>query len=289
MHRRWSVGELSKELGIAAPTLRTWERRYGVGPTFRTDGGHRRYTIVDADRVATLARLIDDGLPARAAADLVRTMPASEIAAAAADRRQTPREYALLGILGGAKALDGLRIRDTAVTVLERFGIVDGWDEVLAPALIEVGRRWETGELGVEGEHLVSTMVLEALRQISRRHLLTRPARVVSASAPDDQHRTPVAALTAALAERGHAVTELGARTPADALATFVAATDPDVVFVWSSIEMPRDEHLDLLLGLGGRTTLLLGGPGWPDEVVTSRSLRQTVDQVMGALSGDLG
>ena len=34
----WGVGAVSSRLSITASTLRTWERRYGVGPSFRTEG-----------------------------------------------------------------------------------------------------------------------------------------------------------------------------------------------------------------------------------------------------------
>ena len=40
----WPVGVVADWLGIPASTLRTWERRYGLGPSERTRGGHRRYT-----------------------------------------------------------------------------------------------------------------------------------------------------------------------------------------------------------------------------------------------------
>ncbi|MEJ7754976.1 MAG: hypothetical protein WKF83_00420 [Nocardioidaceae bacterium] len=32
----WGVGAVSLRVGIATPTLRTWERRYGLGPSQRT-------------------------------------------------------------------------------------------------------------------------------------------------------------------------------------------------------------------------------------------------------------
>ena len=31
----WGVGAVSQRLGIATPTLRTWDRRYGLGPSAR--------------------------------------------------------------------------------------------------------------------------------------------------------------------------------------------------------------------------------------------------------------
>ena len=70
----WGVGAVSSRLSVTASTLRTWERRYGVGPSFRTQGGHRRYTELDIDRVELMRRLLARGISARDAARVARTL-----------------------------------------------------------------------------------------------------------------------------------------------------------------------------------------------------------------------
>lgn len=70
-HLTWSVSAAADQLGVAAATLRTWDRRYGVGPAERTDGGHRRYTSTDIDRVRTMAELIAAGASPESAARAV--------------------------------------------------------------------------------------------------------------------------------------------------------------------------------------------------------------------------
>lgn len=292
MHRRWTVGALSTMLGIAAPTLRTWERRYGVGPTFRTAGGHRRYTIVDADRVAMMAKLIESGVAANAAAERVKRMSPHEVAAAVGGgvegMRASAYEYATSLILAGAKEFDGAAVEDAAERAMAQFGIEDAWDSAIAPALVEVGTHWEDGRLGVAAEHLVSSRLLSALRAATHDLHVTGPSRVVLASAEDDQHKLPIVALGAALASHGVPSTELGSRLPLDVLEAFVESTDPAAVFLWSSVITPEPDQLERLRVLGQRTRLLLGGSGWPPEVVTSQSLRQAVEQVREALGDEL-
>src|SRR6476661_10198208 len=75
----WPVGVVSERLGIAAPTLRSWDRRHGVGPSLRTSGNHRRYTELDISRVRLMARLTAQGVPAQSAADSVLSMDAAAI------------------------------------------------------------------------------------------------------------------------------------------------------------------------------------------------------------------
>src|SRR5690349_19922676 len=67
----WPVGVVAERLGIAAPTLRSWDRRHRIGPSVRTSGNHRRYTELDIRRVELMSRLTAQGVPAQSAAESV--------------------------------------------------------------------------------------------------------------------------------------------------------------------------------------------------------------------------
>src|SRR6476646_1543948 len=96
----WPVGAVSERLAIAAPTLRSWDRRHGVGPSLRTRGNHRRYTELDVRRVLLMSRLTAQGVPASrafGAASIVRVLLTVPRATARArsttstpSRRRTP-------------------------------------------------------------------------------------------------------------------------------------------------------------------------------------------------------
>src|SRR5688572_3264027 len=57
------VAVVARRLGVAPATLRTWARRYGVGPSDHTAGAHRRYTPDDVARLETMRRLTLEGVP----------------------------------------------------------------------------------------------------------------------------------------------------------------------------------------------------------------------------------
>jgi len=62
------VASVARRLGVAAATLRTWDRRYGLGPSSHVAGAHRRYTGEDVDRLLLMRELTLDGVaPAEAA------------------------------------------------------------------------------------------------------------------------------------------------------------------------------------------------------------------------------
>ncbi|GLW10752.1 hypothetical protein Misp01_58800 [Microtetraspora sp. NBRC 13810] len=69
----YGIGAVSRTLGVPAPTLRTWNLRYGIGPSRRSPGGHRRYDAADLRRLAEMNRLIRSGVaPAEAARAALR-------------------------------------------------------------------------------------------------------------------------------------------------------------------------------------------------------------------------
>lgn len=46
-----SIGQASELLGVAVSTLRRWEHEGRLRPAFRTCGGHRRYAVLDLNRL----------------------------------------------------------------------------------------------------------------------------------------------------------------------------------------------------------------------------------------------
>src|SRR5512134_4090644 len=59
-----------KETGIAADTLRAWERRYGLPMPQRTEGGHRLYSERDIHTIKWLMARQAEGLSISRAVDL---------------------------------------------------------------------------------------------------------------------------------------------------------------------------------------------------------------------------
>ncbi|MEO6821886.1 MAG: MerR family transcriptional regulator [Candidatus Nanopelagicales bacterium] len=57
-----AVAAVARRLGVAPATLRTWDRRYGLGPSTRTTGSHRRYGVEDVARLDLMRRLVNSGV-----------------------------------------------------------------------------------------------------------------------------------------------------------------------------------------------------------------------------------
>lgn len=81
-----TTGEVARRLGVAPTTVRTWDRRYGLGPAARDGGRHRRWTAADLARLERMCALTATGVPPAEAARVVLTGTAPD----APPRRRGP-------------------------------------------------------------------------------------------------------------------------------------------------------------------------------------------------------
>jgi MerR family transcriptional regulator, light-induced transcriptional regulator len=277
-----TVAAVARRLGVAPATLRTWDRRYGLGATGHAAGSHRRYTATDVARLDVMRRLTLQGAaPAEAARVALATDCSSGSAAAAAEPpRATPDDGrggggrvvslpgaspAARGLARAAMALDAQAARRIVGEHLARFGVVVTWEQLLGPVLAGVGDRWESTGAGVDVEHVLSEVVMGELRLVSSRQGEPLPVRpVLLACADQEQHTLPLHALASALAERRVGCRVLGARVPPEALAAAVRRSGPSVVFVWSQLPDTGDPvQLATVPTTRPALRLVVGGPGW--------------------------
>ncbi|MFC9936501.1 MerR family transcriptional regulator [Nocardiopsis alba] len=85
MNDALTPGAAARLLGVAPTTLRSWDRRYGIGPGERSPGGHRRYSPADMDRLRELCRLVGEGFPPASAARRVLEQDAPTYRSTSAD------------------------------------------------------------------------------------------------------------------------------------------------------------------------------------------------------------
>ncbi|MFJ5986927.1 MerR family transcriptional regulator [Lentzea sp. NPDC092896] len=249
-------------LGVAPTTLRTWDQRYGLGPSLRTDGGHRRYEDADVEVLRRMVVLTGQGVAASSAAVLARHEPQTRPSVARSPLTWQNAISAQRSLLAAAKRLDEPTMSDLADQLITDHGVVSAWEAVFVPALVELGELVADTGQGVEIEHLASGSVLFALRGIPR---ASGPG-VLSAllsCAPDEQHWLPLEALGAALSEQGRTWRNLGARVPADALYDAVTRLRPAVALVWAhrrelALRVPLEEF-----GARPGTVLAVAGAGW--------------------------
>ena len=285
-----TVAQVAHRLGVAPATLRTWDRRYGVGPSAHEAGSHRRYTEQDLARLAVMRRLVVSGVPAQQAAIVAKAAPISLDEPLPLPKFHD-REDVVAAIVRALDAIDSGFVEALIRREILASGIIKTWNEILVPALVLVGKRWaETGS-GIEVEHLFSEIVKRIMRDCTNEIESPRnPKPVLLASIGDEHHCLAIHALAAALAEENIATHFLGARTPVEALADMVRKTHPPVVFLWAQLAKNADySAMSALPPLRPAPRLILGGPGWQAERVVGASLVDNLHEACELVGSTLG
>ncbi len=274
-----TVATVARRLGVSPTTLRTWDRRHGLGPSQHQAGTHRRYSAEDVARLELMRRLTLEGASAGDAARIALVTDAADLPAVALDTPAEPRggrstvvplsraEDRVRGLVRAADALDPVGVNAIVRESLERRGAIATWDGLVVPALSAIGSRWARTGQGVDVEHLASECVLGLLRHHADRYS-TNPVNVrpvLLACAEEEQHSLPLYAVAAALAERHVGCRVLGARVPTDALGAAVRRIGPSAVFLWAQRPHTGDpRQLDALPEIRPAPLVTIAGPGWP-------------------------
>uniref|UniRef100_UPI0015F06C2E MerR family transcriptional regulator n=1 Tax=Pseudonocardia pini TaxID=2758030 RepID=UPI0015F06C2E len=206
-----SISAVAARTGVTVTTLRMWQSRYGLGPSHRSAGGHRRYSEADIDRVLAVTRLMDRGVPPAEAARAVLATPVHGLELPAG---VDPVAHEI-GV--AALDLDGPAVRRLLARRLAEDSVETVWERVLRPVLASIGNDWAEVAHGIAVEHLVSHVAATELAAITGPHAVDAP-EVLLASAPEELHDLPLVALGAVLAGTGRVGTVLGARTPVGSL-----------------------------------------------------------------------
>ncbi len=281
---RLTVAAVARRLGVAPATLRTWDRRYGLGPSDHASGQHRRYAVADLARLEQMQRaLLRGASPAEAARYAHATTQQNLVAGdrdPASDTGQIVESGPVLvsGVLdeddastwdegsahpgggglrlGGAGprtrglgravlALDSGAAQRLMVEAMEADGVVETWNEVVLPVLRATSERRQRSGSGVEAVQLLADSVSTALRGvIANAPAPVSPRPVVLASVPGEGQEAELLVLAAALASKKVAHRLFAPALPKEGLEAAVRRTSPTAVVLWSEQSAYADPAL---------------------------------------------
>jgi DNA-binding transcriptional MerR regulator len=287
------VAAVARRLGVAPATLRTWDRRYGLGPSEHSSGEHRRYNLGDLARLTLMRKLVIAGVsPAQAAqrALAFEGQTAPEVAANSLTKDVAIREELVETLIRAARAYDRNFIEELLRSEMNARGIANSWNEVMVPLLIVIGEEWAESGTGIETEHLVTEIIKRLLQEENKsveNPINARP--VLLACIGEEMHSLALYALGAALSERNIAIQFLGARTPIEAISAVVKRSAPPAIFLWAQLGKNGDPTvLGELPNIRPAPRIVLGGPGWKvadkKSVVQVDDLLEAVEEIMRAV-----
>ncbi|MDQ2837186.1 MAG: MerR family transcriptional regulator [Actinomycetota bacterium] len=233
------IAEVSRLLGIPMPTLRSWELRYDMPKRIREVGTHRRYTPAELHGLRLMRDEIARGKQANVAAESVRVLLG----------RTGPSAEFLTQLLDASGRSDPIAVREQLDRAQAALGLAACLDDVLLPAMQQVGLWWQTGRCNVEQEQLTTEVArgwLETLTSYAPSPI--HPCPIVLACGPTDLHTIGLEGLGILLRYQGWPCRLLGARTAVPALAAAIQASSAAGVVVVSHLKTGRQRAIQSLL-----------------------------------------
>lgn len=275
-----TVAAVARRLGVAPATLRTWDRRYGLGPSSHEAGQHRRYCPMDLTKLMVMRRLIATGVSACEAAESAKSFK-GKARIESIDHEFESAEDLVNAIHKAAQRFDTAFIESELAKNLAENGVIATWSQVIAPVLYMIGKDWEETGKGIEVEHLLTEILKRILRESVdniEKPLNARP--VLIAAIGEELHCLALHALAAALAERRIQTYFLGSRTPFEAVAGMVTRSAPPAVFLWAQLQQNANpDFFRNLPAVRPAPRIVLGGPGWDRETCTGVALVEDITQ----------
>lgn len=262
--RGLNIAAVAQRTGVAADTLRKWERRYGVLRPMRTPGGQRRYDESDLAVVRWLKARLEEGY---------RISEAAALLGVPGDPASSPQELVEL-VLEGVRAGDAERLARLLDQAFALPQVEATLLRVVAPVLVRVGTEWQEGALDVAREHLVSAAVRARLDRLLADARGGVRGPVVLACAPGERHELGLLMLAVLLHADGWRVAVLGADSPLEDTFAFAGETDARVLCLSASLPARVDELADRLNG---------GRPAGLEVVLGGRAVTRERAEAAGA------
>lgn len=298
-----SVSALAFRLGVAPATLRTWERRYGIGASDHESGHHRRYTEEDVERLECMHRAVQDGAPpaeaARYALNMIATRPTdvdnigqskrvwnhpvnskktddadSALSPTAVDDNDDVRALAEAVLARDSVGMH--RILDRSI---DGRGVADTWSGVVLPLLRWLESGADPGGVASTNAESFSCCVSSAMATaMVDSPVPTDSPRVLLVSPPGEKPDLEMRALAAALARAAVDVRLLPRAVGTGSLVSSVVDARPDFLVFW----LPEREVsvLPWVRAIRRRCTglhILVAGRGW-----TLETLPRTIPRIGG-------
>ncbi|MBS0376696.1 MAG: MerR family transcriptional regulator [Proteobacteria bacterium] len=222
----FTIKAVSQATGVSIETLRAWERRYRVVEPRRDPNGRRSYDPADVIRLRKLREATERGHPisklARVSDDELTGLLATGSDGPAAG--EAPGFAAqMLAAASEYRPEECDQALSMALALLPLQRVVD---EVMVPALLEVGERWHAGEFSIAQERIVSNAVKKQVSLVlDTYNRIAAGPPVVLATLSDERHELGILMCALLTAARGVRCLYLGPDLPPADVATFAERT----------------------------------------------------------------
>lgn len=261
---KYNIKAVSKLLGIQPGTLRAWERRYHFIEPIRNESGHRLYTEKHLQILKWLINKTDQGFTISQAVSLLES--SERVEGDVLETKQNNEQTVKLAkeLLEALLDFDENRAQMIISQAFSMYTIEQTVVEILGGILVQIGNKWESGEITSAHEHFASSILKARISSIM--HTIPTNGllpKALTVCAPGEKHEFGLLIFTIFLKRKGYETIYLGESIADEDLLIVLNIIKPAYLFMSCSLSenLPGTLKLidelsqkfpDLKVGLGG-------------------------------------
>ncbi|WP_141505921.1 MerR family transcriptional regulator [Paenibacillus luteus] len=272
--RLYTIKEVSLRSGVSTQLIRKWEERYEAVMPQRMQNGYRGYTKQDMETLVWLKGQVDEGVPIGMAVlewkneqeAAAKELEREEIELASEDAIVKLQQFYMPTAMDWNQPIEQLLQffiqldLSNAQRFYEQLLAIHNLEHlllnILEPTLVELGERWERGEISEYQEHFGSHFIRDKMLAIRS---LFRPndesPLLVTACGPGERHELGILFFGFFAQQEGFRVIYLGSSPAEKGIFDCLADVQPTAFTFSFSIEERLESAVPFLLELDRRIT----------------------------------
>jgi MerR family transcriptional regulator, light-induced transcriptional regulator len=245
---KYNIKAVSQKTEIQSVTIRAWERRYQLLSPKRSENGYRLYSERDIAILGWVKKQVDDGFSiSSVVAEFRQAINSKNWPEAVINEKGPLPSRVSVSESAGTLAdqftralcrIDERMASDIFSEALGSFNLQQLCETILIPTLVEIGSRWERGEVNVSIEHFASYLIEGKLQSIYHSLPLHSSApKVMVGCGPDELHEIGSLIFAILLRDSGYRVEFLGPDIPLEDLALYAKNEKPRLIILSATLK----------------------------------------------------
>ncbi|WP_148358741.1 MerR family transcriptional regulator [Peribacillus simplex] len=267
---KYNIKAVSKLLDIQSGTLRAWERRYKIIEPVRNESGHRLYTEKHLQILKWLINKTKQGFTISQAVSLLESTGTLAPGVQETNRKDEQAIKLSDELIEALLNFNENKVHMLISQAFSMYTIEQTIVDVLGSILIQIGDKWERGEITSAHEHFASNILKSRISSVM--HTIPTNGflpKALTVCAPGEKHEFGLLVFTIFLKRKGYETIYLGESIADKDLFTVLNIIKPSYLFMSCSlkenlegtfrlVEALIKDFPDLKVGLGGAALSLI-------------------------------
>lgn len=242
VNKTYSISQVAQIVGLSIHVLRAWEKRYGVIAPQR-NGMHRGYTHQDVEKLLSLKKMVESGIPIGKAV----TYSPDEVDSIL-NLREEEFDIIHQKLIEHLKHYQWTEFQALFPSLLEKIKQDDFVSKICFPLIAQIGLQVESGKLGIEHEHFASESIRDFVSRLPIPKSPTNKMLITFSGLEGDHHDLGLFLASRLALWRGHPIIYLGPHLPTKEMAKILKEFNPTAALISASTIRENIKELPLFL-----------------------------------------